>query len=248
MYYLILIMLVVIIALLVILLRKAKRIDTNTWEMREWIQGRLENEFRQVEALLALTRELKLENGLQPMRRWAGSPDFLLVLLRKVIADKPQVIVECSSGISTIVSARALQLNGTGHVYSLEHEQEYAQKTRDELARHGLQDWATVIDAPLIETDTRLGKKRWYDISRLPTDKIDLVVVDGPPESTNPLARYQAGPALIPRLSATGEVVMDDMIRKTEQNVVAAWQHEFPGLQVTHIPAEKEIAVVSRSS
>lgn len=246
MHYLILLLLAVIVILLLLLLRKAKRIDTNTWELQEWMRERLENEFQQVEALLALTHELKLENGLQRTRGWAGSPDFLLVLLRKVRANTPQVIVECSSGISTIVSARGMQLNGSGHVYSLEHEPEYAEKTRVELARHGLQDWATVMDAPLVDTPTRLGEKRWYDISGLPEAAIDLVVVDGPPGTTNPLARYPAGPALIPKLSRRGELILDDMIREAEQEAISAWQQEFVDLQVEHIPAEKCIAIVSR--
>lgn len=250
MLYLIALLLATTIVLLMMLLKKIKRIDNNTWDlqvwMKRWVKNELENEFQQVEALLSLTKELNLDCGLQRTRSWAGSPDFLLVLLRKVRTNRPQIIVECSSGISTIVSARGLQLNGSGHVYSLEHEPEYAEKTRTELARHGLQDWATVLDAPLVDLETRLGRKRWYDISNLPSAPIDLVVVDGPPETTNQLARYPAGPVLIPRLSDNGELMLDDMIRKSEQDAIVAWKQEFEGISVVDIPAEKGIAVVNR--
>lgn len=59
--------------------------------------------------------------------------------------------MECSSGASTIVLAQSAKLNGRGHVFSLEHDRDYATKSRVELEKQSLSDWATVIDAPLQE-------------------------------------------------------------------------------------------------
>jgi len=66
----------------------------------------LANLFDQVQALHSLYAELDLPQGLPPTRRWAASPDFLLLLTRRVRRTKPALVVECGSGTSTIVLAR----------------------------------------------------------------------------------------------------------------------------------------------
>ena len=50
---------------------------------------------------------------------------------------------ECGSGVSTLVAARCVDLNGRGHVYSLEHDPAYAAQTRGLLSKHGLSGRAT---------------------------------------------------------------------------------------------------------
>jgi predicted O-methyltransferase YrrM len=108
------------------------------------------------------------------MRGWAASPDFLRNLMQYTEDNCPTTIVECSSGVSTLVLARRVQLNGAGHVYSLEHDAAFAQKTRLLLRRFDLEEFATVYHAPL--TNTLLGDwdGSWYDTRVLP----ELVTVD----------------------------------------------------------------------
>jgi hypothetical protein len=75
-------------------------------------------------------------------------------------------------------------------VYSLEHDPISAAETRAMLADHGLDDWATVIDAPLVPVTLGGETFRWYDDSGLKGLKaIDMLVIDGPPLDTNALAR-----------------------------------------------------------
>ncbi|MET0964007.1 MAG: class I SAM-dependent methyltransferase [Noviherbaspirillum sp.] len=107
------------------------------------------------------------------------SPDFLRELYLHALAEKPQVVVECSSGTSTVILARCMQLNGSGKVFSLEHESEYAEKTRRNLERHGLSEWATVLDAPLRLIEANKTSSRWYALDALPNDiAIDMLVID----------------------------------------------------------------------
>jgi predicted O-methyltransferase YrrM len=105
--------------------------------------------YQQIQAFLALERRLNLTYALPPLRGWAASPDFFLLLAEHTRQECPEVIVECSSGASTIVLAQCAKQNGKGHVYSLEHDANYAEITRQHLEKQGLGDWATVIDAPL---------------------------------------------------------------------------------------------------
>lgn len=105
--------------------------------------------FSQLQSLMALERKLALSDALPPMRGWAGSPDFLLEVADQVHGRRPHTVVECGCGVSTIVMARCLQLNNSGHVYSMEHDPAFVVRTRSLLRRYGLSDWATVLHAPL---------------------------------------------------------------------------------------------------
>lgn len=201
--------------------------------------------FQQLEALHGLYAELAFEHSLPPTRGWAASPDFLLALARHARGARPQVVVECSSGVSTLVLARCLQRNGAGKVYSLEHDAAYASQTRTELHRLGLQDWAQVIDAPLRPYALNGDNYPWYDIDGLPhAIAIDLLVIDGPPQATRSMARYPAGPLLFPALAPGASVFLDDADRADEQLTLQRWHASFPALAVSSLPCEKGCTVL----
>lgn len=185
--------------------------------------------------LQLLTYELGIERPLPPLRGWAASPDVLLVVARHMRRARPEVIVECGSGTSTVVLAQAARRNGRGHVYSIDHDAAYAEESRALLADYGLGEWATIIHAPLCETKIGNDIWEWYDRDCLPdTPAIDLLFVDGPPAGPRkPLSRYPAGPILFPRLSPRGVVFADDTNRPGETEVLRRWKREFPGLD-TH--------------
>lgn len=188
-----------------------------------------------------LRHELQLERPLPTMRHWAASPDVLLTITRHIRQATPAVIVECGSGASSVVLAQAARLNGTGHVYSVDHDGAFAQQSRELLASYGLADWATVVHAPLREIEIHGLTWEWYDPDRLPqTPPIDLLFVDGPPaDQPKPLARYPAGPILFPRLSPRGVVFADDTDRPGELEILRRWAREFPALSQHAHFAEK---------
>lgn len=202
--------------------------------------------FGQLQALGALERQLQLGKSLPNMRGWAGSPDFLLAVAEEIKSARPTAVLECSSGVSTVVAARCMQQNGHGHVYSLENAPEFADKTRQLLQRYGLEEWATVIDAPLTSAS---GDAPWYSLEAVPAElpPIDVLVVDGPPATTAPLARYPALPRLAARLARSCVVFLDDASRDPERQTVARWTSEFPGFKATIMPCEKGLAVLRRA-
>ncbi|MBB3219718.1 class I SAM-dependent methyltransferase [Pseudoduganella umbonata] len=201
--------------------------------------------FRQMEALHGLYTDLGLSRSLPDTRGWAASPDFLLELTRHALTDKPSVVVECSSGTSTIVLARCLQINGSGRVYSLEHDAAYARETRRQLERHGLTAWADVIDAPLTAQQFAGATWPWYATDGLPRNaEVDMLVIDGPPQATRSLARYPAGPALFGSLSPGAAVFLDDAQRPDEQQILRRWAAEYPEMEQRQISCEKGAAVL----
>jgi predicted O-methyltransferase YrrM len=164
-----------------------------------------------------------------PWSAWALSPAALAALVAEVRGGR-RIVVECGSGVSTIVLARALRAAG-GHVYSLEHDGRWAELVRSLLAREGLPDWASVIHAPLRPHPLAPRGTEWYAedaVAELPAVGIDLLLVDGPPagEPEVERRRYPALPALLSRLDPGALVVLDDAARPGETWVLDAWERE----------------------
>jgi predicted O-methyltransferase YrrM len=182
------------------------------------------------------------------MRNAVLSPDAASILVREILIRKPKMLVELGSGVSTSISARSIELSGVdGHVYSIDHEAQYFEQTRQLLRASGLEDRVTLIHAPLIERDVNHLKCRWYDVDlTLLPSAIDLLVVDGPPAVTEPLARYPALPLLLSRLSPEGAVFIDDYGRPGETEVVRRWMSECSGLNLTVVSTEKGTAILTR--
>ena len=189
---------------------KVRRIHIMLYQDRIQSKAETDNLYDQLQALQGIYIDLDLKKSLPATRGWAASPDFLRELYLHALTAKPQTVVECSSGTSTLILARCMQMNGSGKVYSLEHEPAFSEQTRRNLERHGLQEWATVVEAPLRAVEVDKAPRRWYSLDALPTDiAIDMLVIDGPPGARNPLARYPAGPLLSPRLARHAVVFMD---------------------------------------
>jgi len=181
-------------------------------------------QFSQVDALLSIHRTLEGGMPLPPSRGWAASPDLMREVLRMVLKQRPKVVLEVSSGTSTVILAYALERIGAGHVYALEHELHYAERTRCYLQEHGLAHRATVVHAPLVEQPLEGGDVRWYDLRALDLPGgIDFMLVDGPPDTTGPMARYPAVPLLRAHFAARTTVVLDDGGRADETRTAERW-------------------------
>lgn len=232
--------------LLALVFHKTRRVHLATYALKDQVRKSSDTLFTQLQALLALERKLQLKEPLPAMRGWAGSPDFLLRVAEEVSSRRPMVVMECGSGVSTIVIARCLQLNGVGHVYSLEHQEEYAEKTRAMLAKHELTSYATVIDAPLTTQHTETP---WYDEGAIPEGlgPIELLVVDGPPARTAPLARLPALPRLRHKMADQFLVMLDDADQPDEQAIVSKWQQQYPSAGVWRAPCEKGLAYLEQT-
>jgi hypothetical protein len=232
---------------LVILLwafHKVRRAHLLLYELRSEHEKDLTTLFNQLEALHGLYLELKFPVSLPPTRAWAASPDFLLLIAQHALDSKPEVIVECGSGVSTLVLARCMQLKGSGHVYSLEHDSEFTQKTRQHLERHELSKWATVFHAPLYGHHLHGEQWPWYSEEVLPKLPIDMLVIDGPPYTVRSLARYPAGPILFNRLNDFAVVFVDDTNREDERKILGMWASEFPELDQQLAECEKGCTII----
>ena len=230
-----------LLALVVFIAHKIRRVHLKLFDMDARFERLMDQSlmdlYHQIEASADLRRLLAWDHGLPSTRGWAASPDFLKVVADTIMTTRPRVIVECGSGVSTLVSARCLQLLGHGHVYSLDHESSYATATREHLSKLGLDQFATVIDAPLISRDVDGVPYSWYCPKESLPERIDLLVVDGPPSDAGTLARYPALPLLFGRLASGAEILVDDANRPDEQEMLNRWRVEFPTLLPRLVPS-----------
>ncbi len=214
------------------------------------IKKEIRKTFRQLEALQNLSAMLPVGDVLPATREWAASPDLLLVLVDLVITERPSLIVECGSGVSTLWLALTMRRFGIdGQVIALDHDPAFGGKTRDFLARHGVCDLAEVRDAPLEsfsldgETYSWYARRAWEDLKG-----IDLLFVDGPPATTGHQARYPALPLLSGSLSPVATVVLDDLVVPDMQKVLRLWLDAYPEFGSEILALEKQAAVLRRSA
>jgi predicted O-methyltransferase YrrM len=199
--------------------------------------------YRQIEALMNLHSLLNLRAPLPPMRLWAASPDFALKVASIILMHQPKTILELGSGTSTLIGSYCLAQLGTGHIISLDHEAVFAQATRDLLAQHNLSQWAQVVHAPLDPLDGQTA--HWYAQKALVAIKeVDLLIVDGPPETINPMARYPALPMLIDKLKPGAHILIDDAMRPDEMVMVQRWLADYPLKQIEATANEKGVVVL----
>jgi Methyltransferase domain len=155
---------------------------------------------------------------------WAADPVLVHNAIRLVIDTRPSFVVECGSGSSTIAIAGALRACG-GRLVSLEHDAKYADRTREMLRLHGLEDVAVVVTAPLTSREIAGQTFQWYTPAYEPllSQPIQMLLVDGPPGSLGPKSRYPAVPILKPHLAEQCSILMDDGDRADEREVAHTW-------------------------
>lgn len=180
---------------------------------------------RQTQALLNLGELVRLEAAVPPAGGWAASPDLILYCVDRLLAERPELLVECGSGVSTLFLALAAQQHGLAtRLVALEHDEHYANSTRALLERHGVDGRVEVRLAPLARSSVPGHETPWYSESALDgLDRIGMLLVDGPPMTTGPLARFPAVPLLREHFAARCTIVMDDLNRASDQETANLW-------------------------
>jgi predicted O-methyltransferase YrrM len=218
--------------------RNADRVSKELSSQTGRIKSEIADAYHQVEAIEQLLPILKLSAPLPPSRGWAASPDFLLTLAHITKSIRPRLTVELGSGTSTLVLAKS----GARKIISLDHSEEFGNQTRQMLASHGIRG----VDIRIHELESYPSGYKWYAKSTLKgLAKIDLLVIDGPPSSTNPDARYPALEHLIPLLSLKATVILDDVDRDEERKLADAIARALPNHTMTILSHEKGTAVIS---
>lgn len=169
------------------------------------------------------------DRPLPPLGGWALTADTMLYVYEWILENRPKRILEVGSGSSSVwlgVLAREMGAK----VVSLEHSQEFGEISAGMLEAFDLTDTVDLRIAELNPIELNGRTYMWYDVDSFADigDSFELLIVDGPPESTGEYARFPALPVLEKRLAKSCTVLLDDVHRPNETQILQNWQQDFP--------------------
>jgi predicted O-methyltransferase YrrM len=169
---------------------------------------------------------------------YSADPEFLEESLRRVAAG-PGTVLECGSGLSTVLMAIVGRATNT-RIWSLEHNVGWFARVRSVLNRFRLRGTHLIL-SPL----RSYGDFMWYEPpwSKLP-HRFDLVICDGPPEETSG-GRFGLVPLIRSRLSPGAVLLVDDAATETGGRVLTRWRDEFGAQILTRIGPFAAYAVLT---
>lgn len=152
-------------------------------------------------------------------------------------ATAQHAVLECGSGLSTLVLAAAAR---SSHqvVWSLEHDPGWVRTVSQRLHDLGM-DSARVQLATL----RNYGCFDWYDppLDQLPR-RFSVVVCDGPPGRTRG-GRYGLMSVMGDRLVPGTTILLDDAQREAEREIVCRWEREFDLTVLPRRSSERHIVL-----
>jgi predicted O-methyltransferase YrrM len=215
----------------------------------EIIQARQSRIEGQLHNLFALQKLPVVNNFFLPWTHFSIEPTALLTILNEIVLGDRASIVECGGGISTIYIAKTLQLLGRGELITIEESSQWSEVLSRQLKNAGLESIVTIVTGPLTPNSKSWdGNSPWYDIESsrqcFEADKIDLLLVDGPSawKKEENHSRYTALPYFKEFLSPSSVVILDDVNRVGEQDIVKRWTSEF-GMNFEFRHGHERIAV-----
>jgi predicted O-methyltransferase YrrM len=144
-------------------------------------------------------------------------------------------ILECGSGLSTMMLGRAAGVRGV-RIVALEHMREWADVGTAKARDYGIEGSTMVSFAPL----GNFGDYDWYQPSAeaLKNAPFALVICDGPPGNTKG-GRYGVLPRMREHLAPGCLIVLDDAVRPDETIILERWKKEYPGISIEMPPGER---------
>ncbi|KAF1708915.1 hypothetical protein CSC70_12535 [Pseudoxanthomonas kalamensis DSM 18571] len=239
-------------------------------QLRASFDKSLANSVKQIEDFISIQNYLSNGDSLSNFHGWPISPDIGLFLIEHIRERRHDLIIEFGSGTSTALFARTLKISrpealpraakaskgvkslpvrAPRPVCTFEHDKLYLNKTKAMLETQGLLEWVALNHAPLVDWQDDTGHYLHYDCDATlatlakqlgaPPKRV-LVLVDGPPGSTCPNARYPAVP-LVFKYFARHEVdvVLDDASRPEEKAVIELWRTYWKKRSIRAIATSK---------
>lgn len=192
---------------------------------------------------LALLDRLGLPHDALPhLGSWKADTFFLWRITRAIEVLRPRHVLELSCGATTLVIARALELNGGGRLESFDSHAEFVGSTGRWLGDHGLA--ADIRHAPIEPIEGSEWSSLWYRLPIVP-EEIDLLVIDGPHWALNPFIRGNAE-VLFDRIAVGGMILLDDAARPGERIVARRWRKRWPNFRFGYLSGAKGTLIGER--
>ena len=199
--------------------------------MHRWqrVPADYSSEFADLAAMITI-QPLR-EKVFLPFGQWAMEPASLLQIINYIQIHQCESVVECGSGLSTLIIGALFQQNQRGHIISLEEDPEWHEIMSNMLAEQGLNSYVTLISAPLQPYNSSGEETLWYSREHLAVifqefSHLDLLIIDGPIASSS-ASRYPALPEFEPLIDDQTLIILDDSNRPREQNILETWKQMY---------------------
>jgi hypothetical protein len=151
---------------------------------------------------------------------WSAREEYLAACIEHALKSHG-AILECGSGLSTIVLAAIAKEQGR-ILWVLEHNEWWADKISYSLEK--FQFNASISVKPLKDS----GDFCWYDAPlKLMPAGFSLIICDGPPNKSTKGGRYGLVRIMQERLSPGCVILLDDANRQEEFNIAKRWAEEL---------------------
>jgi hypothetical protein len=189
---------------------------------------------RERKDILAMQVLAPLSPAYLPWSVSAMRPSGVVAVLNEIVVNRRRAIVELGSGVSSFFIGRLLQYRG-GRLWTVEHDERWADLVEEELRGQALDDVVTVVRAPLRASPPGWPGEDggWYEQGKLTETigdgPVDLLVIDGPPAylAEREHSRYPAVPFFAPMLADDYAIILDDVDRPGEQDIMAHWERQL---------------------
>lgn len=190
---------------------------------------------------------------------WPASPDFILWLVELIDKNRYDLILEFGSGITTLYTAKALSVKykninvkESTKAVAFEHLEQFFLQTKDILAQANLSGHVNISHVPLREYAAPNGTTYQYyscqeilsalSLQYKSAESRLLVIVDGPPGTTNKNARYPAFPLVMQYFApAHIDFLIDDYIREDEKELAEMWKAVCATAGIEYTVVEKQL-------
>ncbi|WP_170132112.1 class I SAM-dependent methyltransferase [Arenicella xantha] len=150
---------------------------------------------------------------------WSADSRYLQACAAAALKSNSNIL-ECGSGITTLVMAAVTQSSSI-QLLALEHVSQWAERLDSVLRDFGFTN-CKVLHVPL----TNYQKFDWYDKRKFDNGSYSLVVCDGPPGSTKG-GRYGLLPIMHKQLQKGSTILLDDCQRADETKILEQWSSEY---------------------
>ncbi len=228
--------------------------------LSQTIKTEITNATKQLEAFFSIQSYFESGQVIGELHGWPISPDLGLYLIQQLEANPYDLVIEFGSGTSTQLIAKTLATIAQRQPTRLkpiqvafEHLERYHQKSLAVLQQSGLTEAVALHHTPLKPYTSPDGEAySYYDcepalqalanaFKNNPAPVI-LVLVDGPPGTTGPNARYPALPLLLKHFPDTQiDLILDDYNRPTEKEVISKWLNDLDALHISFDRIEESL-------
>ena len=151
---------------------------------------------------------------------WSGQSEYLQACVLHAF-DCKGPILECGSGLTTLVVGYVAQIKGLS-MWSLEHQPPWAYRLQRQLDK-----WEISTVQLCISPIRQYGEFDWYTapLDVMP-EHFPLVICDGPPSAVRG-GRYGLTVVMRDRLLEGCTILLDDASRSEERSIAERWTKEF---------------------